>query len=209
MMKKSKLLVSLLLALTLMITACGEPSPFVGTWRGTCDLTDLIIGQSEWGTSEELSAYVDEVEGLEFVICFEFTENEMSMYVDEASIDSFIDNTETSMKKMMESYVVDQLGLYDISYEEYLEELGTDSDALLQDVLDEMGLTAQIEEMMNSMADALELSGTYMYDEEKITVVYEDGTFEELNYTLDESGLTIVFVDGEGTEFPISCELQK
>lgn len=208
-MKKRNILVSFLLALALMITACGEASPFIGKWRGTCDLTDVILGQSEWASSEELSDYIDEVDGLEFVICFEFTENEMSMYVDESSIDSFIRNTETSMKNMMEAYIIDQLSVSGLSYEEYLAERGVDSDELLQGMLDEMDMTVQIEEMMNAMADALKLSGTYMYDDEKLTVVYEDNTFEELDYTLDESGLTIVFVDAQGTEFPITCELQK
>ena len=208
-MKKRNLLVSLLLALALMITACGETSPFVGSWRGTCDLTDLIIGESVLGTDETFSQYADEVEGLEFVIYFEFTEDEMSMSVDEASVDAFIENLETSMKNMMEAYMIDELAAYGISYEEYLMEAGMDSDEFLQSMIDEMDMTAQMEAMMDSMVEALELSGSYMYDEEVLTIVYEDNTYEEMNYVFEDDVLTITFVDGEGMEIPIVCEMQE
>lgn len=208
-MKKRNLLVSLLLALALMITACGDPSPFVGSWKGTCDLTDLIIGESVLSTDESLSKYAEEVEGLEFVIYFEFTEDKMSMSVDDASVDTFLENLETSMKNMMESYMIDELAANGISYEEYLMEAGMDSDEFMQSMIDEMGMTVQMEAMMESMAEALDLSGAYMYDEEILTIVYEDNTYEEMNYVFEGDKLTITFVDGEGVEIPIVCEIQK
>lgn len=208
-MKKRNIFVSLLLTLTLMLTACGEPSPFIGTWRGTCDLTDVIIGESNLVADEEWEQYVEHVEGLEFVITFEFTEDKMAMSVDEASVDTFMKNFENSMKNMMEAYMIDEFAAYGISYEEYLEEVGMSSDAFLQSMLDEMNMSAQMKPMMESMAEALDLNGSYMYDEEKITIVYEDNTYEEMLYVFDGENLTITFVDEEGTEFDIECELQN
>ena len=208
-MKKRNIFVSLLLTLTLMLTACGEPSPFIGTWRGTCDLTDVIIGESNLVADEEWEQYVEHVEGLEFVITFEFTEDKMAMSVDEASVDTFMKNFENSMKNMMEAYMIDEFSAYGISYEEYLEEVGMSSDAFLQSMLDEMNMSAQMKPMMESMAEALDLNGSYMYDEEKITIVYEDNTYEEMLYVFDGENLTITFVDEEGTEFDIECELQN
>lgn len=207
-MKKRNLLLSLLLAFALMITACGEENPFVGSWKGNCDLTDMII-EYVAGDNEEMRQYMDGIDGLEFVINFEFTENEMSMSVEEASIDTFIDNMETGVKTMMEEILIDELTGYGISYEEYIAESGMSNDEFLQSKLDEMNMSAQMEAMMDSMAEAIELSGSYMYDEEKITVVYEDGTFEEMLYTFVGDTLTITVTDGEGTEFPIICEKQK
>lgn len=208
-MKKRNIFVSLLLTLTLMLTACGDPSPFIGTWRGTCDLTDVIIGESNLVADEEWAQYVEHVEGLEFVITFEFTEDKMAMSVDEASVDTFMKNFENSMKNMMEAYMIDEFAAYGISYEEYLEEVGMSSDAFLQSMLDEMNMSAQMKPMMESMAEALDLNGSYMYDEEKITIVYEDNTYEEMLYVFDGENLTITFVDEEGTEFDIKCELQN
>lgn len=208
-MKKRNLLTALLLTLTLMLTACGEPSPFVGSWRGTCDLTDLIVSESVLGSDEDLMQYADQIEGLELVINFEFTEDKMSMSVDDTSVDTFLVNLETSMKNMMEAYMVDELAAYGISYEEYLDEMGMDSDALMQAMLDEMNLDAQMRPMMESMAEALELNGSYMYDEEKITIIYEDNTYEEMFYAFNEEVLTITFVDADGTEFDIVCEIQE
>lgn len=207
-MKKRNLLVSLLLILTLMITACGQENPFVGSWRGSCDLTDLII-ESVAGDEEDLRQYMEEVDGLEFTIYFEFTEDEMSMSVDDSSVDTFLENLENSMKNVAESYLIDNLAsTYDITYEEYLMELGMDSDEFLESKLDEMNMNVQMEAMMNSMADALEVSGLYMYDDEKITIVYEDNTYEEMYYVFDQDILTITFVGSDGMEIPIVCEIQ-
>lgn len=207
-MKKRSLFVSLLLALALMITACGEANPFVGSWKGTCDLTDYII-DSVVGDDETMAAYMKEVDGLEFVINFEFTEDEMSMSVDEASLDTFVANFETSLMGMMEALLIDELAGYGISYEEYVAESGMDSEALMESMMDEMNLTTMMNTMVDSMAEALELNGAYMYDDGVLTIVYEDNTYEEMKYVFDEETLTITVVAEEGTEFPIICEMQK
>lgn len=204
-MKKRNLLVSILLVFTMLLTACGQENPFTGTWRGTCDLTDFII-DNVVGDDETMRQYMDGVDGLEFVINFEFTENEMSMSVDEASGVTFIENLETSMKNMMEAVLVDQLSSYGISYEEYVAESGMSSEEVLDAMLDEMNIMPQMEAMVDSMSEALELNGTYTFDGEVLTIVYEDNTYEEMKYVFNEETLTITVVAEEGVEFPIICE---
>lgn len=207
-MRKRNLLVSLVLVFTLILTACGQDNPFIGSWRGTCDLTDFIVG-SVVGDDETLRQYMEGVDGLEFVINFEFEENTMSMSVDEASGEAFIANLETSMKNMMEAVLVDGLSEYGISYEEYVAESGMDAEQLLDSMLDEMELMSQMDSMVDSMIEALELSGSYMFDEEKLTIVYDDGTYEEMMYEFDGDTLTITVVAEDGTEFPIVCGKQN
>ena len=204
-MKKRNIIVSLLLAITLMITACAEANPFVGSWKGNCDLTDLII-EYVVGENEEIRPYVEGIDNLEFDIRFEFTENEIAMSVDRTSIDTFIVNLDAGMTQMMEEILVDELAALGISYEEYIFEMGVSSEELLDSMKQEMNLSENMENMMYSMADALELNGSYMYDEEKITVVYEDGTIEEMSYAFDGKDLIITFVDEVGTEYPIICQ---
>lgn len=203
-MRKRNLLVSLVLVFTLILTACGQDNPFIGSWRGTCDLTDFIVG-SVVGDDETLRQYMEGVDGLEFVINFEFEENTMLMSVDEASGEAFIANLETSMKNMMEAVLVDGLSEYGISYEEYVAESGMDAEQLLDSMLDEMELMSQMDSMVDSMIEALELSGSYMFDEGKLTIVYDDGTYEEMMYEFDGDTLTITVVAEDGTEFPIVC----
>lgn len=207
-MKKRSLLVSLILVFSLMITACGGENPFTGTWKGTCDLTDFII-DSVAGDDETLRKYMNEVDGLEFVINFEFTENEMSMCVDTDSKELFIENIITSIKNMNEAALVEQISVGGITLEEYVAELGMDTDELLDSMLDEMDIMSQVEAMVDSMAEALALNGSYIYDEEKLTVVYEDGNIEEMKYAIDGDTLTITIVSEDGTEFPIVCEKQN
>lgn len=204
-MKKRNIFVSLLLAITLMITACGQENPFVGSWKGSCDLTDLII-EYVVGENEEIRPYLEGIDDLAFVIQFEFTEDELAMSVNKSSIDTFLTHLEDGLLQMMEELLVDELEKYGISYEEYLLESGMSNEELLYSMLDEMNVSEQMETMMYSMAEALELSGNYMYDEEKITVIYEDGTIEEMDYTFDGTDMIITFVDEAGTEYPIICE---
>ncbi len=204
-MKKRSLLVSLILVFTLMLTACGQENPFPGTWKGTCDLTDYIV-ESVVGEDESMAQYMD-FENLEFVINFEFTENELSMSVDEASLHTFVDHFEAGMIDMMEAILIDQLSAYGMSYEEYVAESGMDSETLMKAMLDEMDMTTMMNEMVSELADSLELNGTYTFDGEVLTITYEDNTYEEMTYVFEGETLTITVSDGE-TDFPIVCEKQ-
>ena len=61
---------------------------------------------------------------------------------------------------------------------------------------------------MRNVAGALELNGSYKYDAEKIVVLYEDKTYEEMKYVLESEELTITVSDGTN-EFAIPCSKTK
>jgi len=204
-MKKRSLFVSLVLAFALFVTACGQSNPFVGSWNGTCDFTDYIVS-SVIGEDESMKEYID-FENLEFVIKFEFTENEISMSVDEASLETFVENFEDGMVKMLEAMLIDELESYGMSYEEYVAESGMDSETLMTSTLEEMGMSETMDSMVESLTEELEISGTYSFNGEVLTVIYEDNTYEEMAYVLEGETLTITVSDGE-TSFPIVCEKQ-
>ena len=205
-MKKRILLVTLILVVAMMFNACGKENPFPGTWKGTCDLTDYIV-EGVVGDDENMAKYMD-FEGLEFVINFEFTEYEISMSVDEASLRTFSTNFENGMIKMMEGVLIDELESYGISYEEYVAESGMDSETLMKSVLDEMDLASMMNEMVTELSASLELSGKYTFDDGVLIVSYEDNTYEEMAYVFDEETLTITVSDDEDA-FPIICEKVK
>jgi len=205
-MKKRNLFVALILVVAMIFTACGQENPFPGTWKGTCDFTDYIV-ESVVSDDETMAEYMD-FEGLEFVINFEFSENELSMSVDEASLHTFVTRFETGMINMMESVLVDELAGYGMSYEEYVAESGMDSKTLIQSMLDEMGMATAMNEMIDELSTSLELNGTYTFDKNVLIVSYEDNTYEEMAYVFEGETLTITVSDGE-TTFPIVCEKVK
>lgn len=204
--KKRNLFLSLVLALSLFVTACGQSNPFVGTWRGTCDFTDFILEVISEG-DESIEEYID-FEKLELVLIYEFTEDEVSMHVDEESINTFVENVETGIAEAMEVKFIGDLETQGIDYEEYIEEMGMDRDEFLDSMLEDMNITAWTESIYQ-LAEVLELHGTYIYDDDVLMILYEDGTYEEMTYVFNDEMLTITISDGAGTEFPIQCELVK
>lgn len=204
-MKKRSLLVTLLLVLTMLVTACGgSTNPFEGKWKGTCDLTDYIVDSMVAG-DPTLEEYVD-FEELSFVINFTFEGDEISMSVDDDSIDTFVANAEDGIRNMLDKYMRAQLEGTGIDVEFLASANGYDSyDALLDGMVSEMGLSA----MIDPLTEALELEGTYEYDEEDgiLTVTYEDGSEEEMKFEFDGDDLTITVSDG-ADEFDIKCEKQ-
>ncbi len=204
-MKKRNILVSLLLALALMITACGEANPFVGTWRGTCDLTDYIL-QTVVGEDETIAEFV-EFEDLTFVINFEFTETELSMSVDEASLEDFVAHFEAGMISMMEKAMQEQFADADMSYEEMIVETGMTSEEYMKSLLHEMEMDVMMNAMAVDLAKALALDGHYTYSDGVLTVTYEDNTYEEMQYTVKGNEMVITVSDGN-TNFDIDCVKQ-
>lgn len=205
-MKKRSLFASLLLVFALMLTACGQENPFPGTWKGTCDFSDYIV-EGVVGDDETMAEYVD-FDGLEITLNFEFTENEFAMSVDEASLRTFSENFEAGMIKMMENIFIAELEAAGMSYEEYVAESGMDSETLMKSLLDEMDMTTVMNELTNGLKTDLELSGTYTFDGEVLTVIYEDNTYEEMTYVFEGETLTITMSDEE-ISFPFVCEKQK
>ena len=204
MMKKRNLLVALVMAAVMLLSACGteKANPFVGKWTGTLDLTDYIV--EEMVAEDESMKEFAKFENLTFTLVFEFTEEEVSLHMDEASTQQFITNVETGVTNMLDARVTDMAAEYSMTAEDIYAGMGVTREAFIQSTIDSMHLDA----MISGMAESLELKGTYESDEEKIIVYYEDNTYEEMKYVFEGDNLTITVSDGTDN-FAIKCTKAK
>lgn len=225
-MKKRNFLACLLLVVSMFITACGATSPFEGKWNGTCDITDYIMDEilAEY---EEYAEYF-EFENLSFGLDFTFEDGNVAMSVNEESMDTFVDNLEAGVYNMMDKMIVDQMV---VMYKDMFPDVETLDDvaaltdgvyengqAILNEVATSSGyntyeefLTAAVkelnaEELLSSLTEDLDVTGTYDYDEDAgiLTFYYEDNTYEEMKYQFTDDTLTIRLSDGE-SEFDVTC----
>lgn len=199
-MKKRNLILAMVMAVTMLFTACGseEPNPFVGKWTGTMDLTDYIV--EEMVAEDETMKEYAKFENLTFTLVFEFTEDEVSLHMDEASTQQFVTNAETGITNMMDAMVADMATENSMTAEDIYAGMGVTREEFLQSTIDSM----QLDAMISAMAESFELKGTYEADEEMITVYYEDNTYEEMKYVFEGDNLTITVSDGTD-DFVIQC----
>ncbi len=204
-MKKRNLFLALVMSLVMMLTACGNSNPFVGTWRGTCDLTDYIV-ELMVADEPDMAKYV-EFEDLKFEVIFEFTEDgEVEIYVDEDSVDEFVENVEDGMYNMMDKMFEEQLAEMGVTKDYLAAYMGYDSyDAMMYDMI----AAADMKGTMSGMFEVFELEGTYEYDEEdgELTIEYddEDAGDEEFEYEFEDGKLYIT-AEADGEEFVFECE---
>lgn len=203
-MKKCTLFVTLILVLALTVTACGQKNPFPGAWRGTCDLTDFIV-ESVSGGNEDIEKYL-EFENLALEFVYEFDENQVVTSVDEASFTRFSKDFKNGFMEAVKEKLINDLEQEGLSYEEYVYEAGVDEEELILSKLEDVNLDTWLESI-HSLAEAMELNGTYMRSDDALTVLFEDGTYNKLQYRIDGKKLTIIITDGE-IELPIICEKQ-
>ena len=204
-MKKRNLLVALAMAVVMLFTGCGSsvtPDNFVGKWTGTLDFTEhfesLMVAQND-----KLKDYAN-FENLTFTIVFEFTEDTVSLSLDESSAQQFITNAEAGIVSMIDAMAKDEAAAIDVTVEDIFAGMNTTRDAYVQSVMSAM----QFDVMISELAKALELSGNYYIDEEVLVVTYADDTYEKMKYNFGKETLTITISDGTN-EFPILCEKTK
>lgn len=199
-MKKRNLFVALVMSLVMLFTACGssETNSFVGKWIGTIDLTSYIVDVmvEEDATLEEYAKFED----LTFTFVFEFTEDEVSLHLDETSTQQFVSNVETGITNMVDRMVVDMADEYSVTAEDIYVANGGTREEFIESMLESM----QLDAMINVMAEALELNGTYEAGKDNIIVYYEDNTYEEMQYKMNGDKLIITVTDGTDS-FVIEC----
>lgn len=223
-MKKRNVLLAVLLAFSMFMTACGASDPFAGKWKGTCDLTDYIMDMMV-AEDPEYADYMS-FEDLTFVIEFTFEDGEITMEVDEDSVDQFVKNVEDDMYDMMGAVMEAELlklvpGAEDL--DDAATQLGYDNGEVLLESLAQMSgyesyeallldtiESADMAGTLEPLYEELNLSGTYEYDEEEgiLTITYEDESEEEMEYEFNGDELMIHISDGE-TTFDIECEKEK
>ncbi len=207
-MKKRSLLLVLIMTMVLSITACGtqeqdkKENPFVGTWSGTLDLTEYVVNTIV-AENADLQKYA-KFENLTFTLTFTFTEDKVLLHLDDASAQQFIANAEAGIATMVDAMVADIATANNMTAEDVYAGMSVTRDAYVASVVESMKLG----DMVKAMAGALELNGSYKYDAEKIVVLYEDKTYEEMKYVLESEKLTITVSDGTN-EFAIPCSKTK
>ena len=204
-MKKRNVWIALVMAVLMLFTGCANEkkvNPLLGTWTGTLDytecFTDMMVAEN--AEIEQFAKF----ENLTFTFVFAFTEEKVSVHVDEASKLTFTENVEKGIASMIDAMAEAEATKNGITVEKVYEGMGVTRDAYVQYTIENM----KIDAMVDTMATALELSGAYEYDENQIVVLYDDNTYEEMSYVLGMEDLTITISDGSNS-FAIPCTKTK
>ena len=199
-MKKRNLFITLVMVITLLLAACGggDSNSLVGKWTGNLDLTDQIV-QNMVATNADMEKYA-KFENLTFTFVFQFTDKEVTLHIDEASTQKFVENIQAGVANTVDAMVAGVAAENNMTTDAVYAGMGVTRDAYIQSVVEAM----QLETMVQSIAASLELKGTYEADGETILVVYEDNTYEEMKYNLGMEDLTITVSDGTNS-YQIPC----
>ena len=209
-MKKRNILFAVVLAIAMMITACGGKQTIEGKWVGSLDVTK----QFEDGVKRaypDLADYVD-FEELVFVLDIEFAEGQMSMSVQQESIDAFNANFAEGMKGMAEGYWAAGLAKYDMTLEEDIYESGMTEEEYLQSIYKQTQIDKMIEGMndiTNKTLDRLsKMKGTYTVLDSELRLWYTEDDYEAMEHSFKGKALNII-VKGDNFSLLIECEKQK
>ena len=211
-MKKRNILLAFIMAMTMVITACGGGNQTLdGKWVGTLDVTK----QFEDGIKAaypDLTEYVD-FEELVFVFDIEFVDGEMSMVAREDSIASFNKNFAEGMQALAEEYWAAGLAQIDMTMEEALYESGMDEEAYLQRIYTATGIDKMIASMTEVTNVTLEkfskMHGTYTTPvDNELRLYYTENEYESMEYSFKGKTLNIV-IKGDTFSLKIECKKSK
>lgn len=203
-MKKRNLLIAMMMSLVMLLSACGSDvsGKLTGKWVGTLDLTDYIVQQMVQEDAD-LEKYA-QFENLTFSFVFEFSGDTVSLSVDEASTEQFITNAETGVINMMDAMAADIATENNVTAEDVFAGMNVTRDAFMEAAIESL----QLETMVDTMVEALNISGTYEADADTITVIHEDNTYEEMKYVFEKDDLKITVSDGT-SQFVFNCKKAK
>lgn len=209
-MKRSKIVIALLLVMTMCVTACGFGKQSIeGKWLGTLDLTK----QFEEGVKEahpDLEKYV-EFEDLVIELDISFVEGQMEMVVKEDSVATFNENFAKGMQGMAFGYWEEGLATMDLTLEEAISESGMTEAAYMTHIYTETGIEKMITSMSDIMSKTLEklssMKGTYTTPvDNELRLYYTADEFESMKYDFKGKKLNITI---KGADFSLLIECQK
>ena len=216
-MKKRSVLLSILLILSFVLSACGTgKDPFEGKWTGKLDVTK----QFEDGIKRnvpELEEYVD-FEDLIFEIDVTFEDGVMNMKVDQESVDAFAANFSDGMMKLEYGSLMELLEASDITLEEAVAESGLTEEEYIADRLNRPEVREVIDTMSEgmlavtgaSLAGFDAVNGTYTFNEEELHVRYDEDKYESIEYAFEGDNLILTFRgEIEGMQFSLRIECEK
>ena len=211
-MKKRNILFALLLAMAMLITACGSSQSVEGKWVGSLDVT-VQFEDGIKAAYPDLADYVD-FEELVFVLDIAFVDGQMSMSVQKESIDAFNANFAEGMENMAKGYYAAKLAQYDMTLEEDIAESGMSEEDYLEKLYKDTQadkMIAAMTEVTNTTLDKLSsMEGTYTTVGKELRLYYteDNQTYEAMEYSFEGKDLNII-IKGDGFSLLIECEKSK
>ena len=210
-MKKRYILFALLLAMAMLLTACGGQKTVEGKWVGSMDLTK----QFEDGIKAaypDLAEYVD-FEDLVIKLDVSFVDGQMTMAVQQDSVDSFNAKFAEGMYNIAIGYWGAGLALIDMDLEEAISESGMTEEQYHKRIYKETGIDKMITSMTEVTNQTLEklsgMNGMYTTPvDNELRLYYTEDTYESMEYGFKGKKLNIT-IKGDSFSLLIQCEKSK
>lgn len=211
-MKKRNLLFALLLAMVMCITACGSSNQTVdGKWAGTLDLTK----QFEDGIKEAhplIAKHID-FEDLVLKMDIAFVDGQMSIEVQQESVDAFNANFTRGMQAIAVGYWEEGLAQIDVTLEEAIYESGMTEEAYMERIYTETGIDKMIESMSSITTETLDklskMKGTYTTSVvNELRLYHSEKEYESMEYGFKGKKLNIS-IKGDDFSLLIQCDRAK
>lgn len=211
-MKKRNILFAVLLAMVMLVTACGSSNQTVeGKWVGTLDLTK----QFEDGikvANPTLAEFVD-FDDLVFKMNLSFEDGQMEIEVQQDSIELFTENFTNGMQAIAVGYWEAGLAQIDLTLEEAIYESGMTEEAYMERIYSETGIDKMIESMSSVTTGTLDklskMKGTYTTPvTNELRLYYTDNEYESMEYSFKGKKLNIT-IKGDNFLLLIQCDKTK
>lgn len=210
-MKKRNILFALLLAMAMFLTACGGQKTVEGKWVGSMDLTK----QFEDGIKAaypDLAEYVD-FEDLVIKLDVSFVDGQMTMAVQQDSVDSFNAKFAEGMYNIAIGYWEAGLALIDMDLEEAISESGMTEEQYHKRIYKETGIDKMITSMTEVTNQTIEklssMNGMYTTPvDNELRLYYTEDTYESMEYGFKGKKLNIT-IKGDSFSLLIQCEKSK
>ena len=210
-MKKRNILFALLLAMAMFLTACGGQKTVEGKWVGSMDLTK----QFEDGIKvayPDLAEYVD-FEDLVIKLDVSFVDGQMTMAVQQDSVDSFNAKFAEGMYNIAIGYWEAGLALIDMDLEEAISESGMTEEQYHKRIYKETGIDKMITSMTEVTNQTIEklssMNGMYTTPvDNELRLYYTEDTYESMEYGFKGKKLNIT-IKGDSFSLLIQCEKSK
>ena len=192
----------LVLAMVLMLGACGGPSEkdaLLGSWKTVLDMTDIFNDSMAAGAGEEMGPYL-EVQSFDLVMTLTLNQDDTySMILDETALESTVQAIRADLQAGIEQYLVDSVAAMgvEMSIEDILAASGISMEDMMAEIISD--------EMIDSLVSDITAEGKFKAKDGKLFLSagleYEVDERVYETYTLDGTTLTLVeYISPEGVD---------